>query len=144
MEESEPIGRIFKQIDDAFKKNSNQKLKATGITASQCDVLLFLFSAPKKEINQRDIETHLKLKNPTITGILKRMEKKGIIQCVINCTDKRFKNVVLTPKATIIEKNLRENIAFLDSLAVKHMSEDEIHTLGILLNRVLENLNENG
>jgi len=144
MDENEPIGRIFKLIDDAFKKSRNQKLKATGITASQCDVLLFLFSAPKKEINQRDIEAHLKLKNPTITGILKRMEKKGIIQCVVNSTDKRCKNVYLTPKAAVVEKILQENRTYLDNLVVKGLSKEEIHTLRVLLHKVLENINENG
>jgi DNA-binding MarR family transcriptional regulator len=144
MNESEPIGRIFKLINDTFKKDSNFKLKESGITGSQCAVLMFLFSTTKKEVNQRDIEAHLKLKNPTVTGILKRMEEKGFIQCVVNHADKRFKNVFLTPKAQIIEKNLRENMDCMDQLLVKNMSEQEIQTLRILLYKVLENISENG
>jgi DNA-binding MarR family transcriptional regulator len=144
MNENESIGRIFKRIDDTFKKGCNQKLKETGITASQWPVLMFLFSTTKKEVNQRDIEDHLKLKNPTVTGILKRMEEKGFIQCEVNSKDKRFKNVFLTPKAQTIENFLREDMECMDKLLVKNMSEKETQILRVLLFKVLENITENG
>ena len=144
MNENKPIRQIFKLIYDALKRDCNHQLKETEITASQCAVLMFLFSTTKNEVNQRDIEDHLKLKNPTVTGILKRMEEKEFIQCVVNSKDKRFKNVFLTEKAQIIEKNLQENMEYMDKLLVKNMSDNEIQMLRILLCKVLENITENG
>ena len=41
----------------------------------------YLITKPlfKEEVNQRDVERGLSLKNPTVTGLLKRLEEKGYI-----------------------------------------------------------------
>ena len=70
---SRPIGFLIKQINNVFEKELNERLKHTGITSSQCAVLDYLFHTSKEEVNQRDVEKNLNLKNPTVTGILKRL-----------------------------------------------------------------------
>ena len=42
---------------------------------------------------QKDIEKALNLKNPTVTGILKRLEENGFVLIVPSNKDKRCKNV---------------------------------------------------
>lgn len=59
-----------------------------GITASQCAVLDYLFDCEKEEVTQRDIEKGLNLRNPTVTGLLKRLDEKGYILSVPSNTDK--------------------------------------------------------
>ena len=68
------IGFIVKQINNIYEKELNERLKKLGITSSQGAVLDYLFHTNKEEVNQRDVERSLSLKNPTVTGILKRME----------------------------------------------------------------------
>ena len=74
---SQPIGFIIKQINNVFEKELNEKVKKLGLTSSQCAVLDYLFHTSKDEISQRDVERHLSLKNPTVTGLLKRLDEKG-------------------------------------------------------------------
>ena len=71
----QPIGFIVKQINNVFEKDLNEKLKTIGITSSQCAVLDYLFHTNKEEVSQRDVERHLSLKNPTVTGLLKRLDE---------------------------------------------------------------------
>ena len=72
---NQPIGFMVKQINNVFEKDLNEKLRTIGITSSQCAVLDYLFHTSKDEVNQRDVERHLSLKNPTVTGILKRLDE---------------------------------------------------------------------
>ena len=71
-----PIGFIIKQVNNVYEKDLNERLKKIGITSSQCAVLDYLFHTSKDEVSQRDVEKNLNLKNPTVTGILKRLDEK--------------------------------------------------------------------
>ena len=101
-----PIGFVVKQINNLYEKDLNEKLKKLGVTSSQCAVLNYLFHTNKDEVNQRDVERALSLKNPTVTGILKRLDEKGFVLCVPNAKDKRRKNIYLTEKAYDIQRRM--------------------------------------
>ena len=74
MKERMPIGFMIKQINTIYEKELNNLLKSVGITASQCAVLDYLFRSDEEAVNQRDIEKALSLRNPTVTGLIKRLE----------------------------------------------------------------------
>ena len=57
---------------------------------------------------------HLNLKNPTVTGLLKRLDEKGYILCVPNANDKRKKNIYLTEKAYDIQRRMENDRRKLD------------------------------
>ena len=82
MKEQMSIGLLLKQINNVYEKDFNNRLRTLGITASQCAVLDYLLTSRKEEVNQRDIEKALCLKNPTVTGLLKRLDEKGFILVV--------------------------------------------------------------
>ena len=93
-----PLGFKIKQINNVYEKDLTKSLKNIGITASQCAVLDYLFHTNKEEVNQIDVERHLNLKNPTVTGLLKRLDEKGFILCVPSNTDRRRKKIYLTER----------------------------------------------
>lgn len=78
MQKKRTIGFMFKQINNVYEKEFNNRLRTLGITASQCAVLDYLFDCEKEEVTQRDIEKGLNLRNPTVTGLLKRWTKRDI------------------------------------------------------------------
>ena len=110
MKERMPIGFMFKQINTIYEKDLNNLLKTVGITASQCAVLDYLFRSNEEVVNQRDIERALSLRNPTVTGLLKRLDEKGFILSVPNEKDKRCKNIYLTEKAYDIQRRDRKSV----------------------------------
>lgn len=135
-----PIGFIIKQINNVFEKELNEKLKTLGITSSQCEVLDYLFHTSKDEVSQRDVEKNLNLKNPTVTGILKRLDEKGYILCVPNAADKRKKNIYLTEKAYDIQKRMELNRRKLDRELTRGMTKREIEALRRNLDKLLYNI----
>ena len=91
MKERLPVGFMFKQINNIYEKEFNNLLRGIGITSSQCAVLDYLLGSSKEFVNQKDIEKALSLKNPTVTGILKRLDEKGFILAVPSNQDKVHK-----------------------------------------------------
>lgn len=136
------IGFVVKQINNVFEKDLNIRLKRLGITSSQCAVLDYLFHTNKEEVNQRDVEKNLNLKNPTVTGILKRLDEKGFILCVPNATDKRKKNIYLTEKAYDIQRKMEADRRKLDRELTRGMTKKEIAALTRGLEKMLYNIAE--
>ena len=142
MQERLPVGFLFKQINTVYEKDINNQLKGIGITSSQCEVLDYLFHCDKEEVNQRDIEKALNLKNPTVTGLLQRLDEKGHVLIVPNAKDKRKKNVYLTEKAYDIQRRMEADRRRIDKNLTLGMTRREVQALQKMLNRVLYNVSD--
>ncbi len=142
MRERKTIGFLFKQINNNYEKGLNERLKVLGLTSSQCEVLDYLFSSNKDEVTQRDIERALCLKNPTVTGLLKRLDEKGFV-LVVPCTDdRRCKNVYLTEKAYDIQRRMEEERKRMDKTLTLGMTKREVDALEKMLEKVVYNTAE--
>ena len=140
MKERLPVGFMFKQINNIYEKEFNNLLRGIGITSSQCAVLDYLLGSSKEFVNQKDIEKALSLKNPTVTGILKRLDEKGFILAVPSNQDKRCKNIYPTEKAYDIQKKMDNYRKKIDRRLTIGMSKKEIAALEKMLDRVLYNI----
>ena len=142
MEERQPIGFIVKQINNIYEKELTKRLKVLGITSSQCAVLNYLFQSNQEHVTQREIENYLQLKNPTVTGLLKRLDEKGFVLCVQSPTDKRCKNIYLTEKAFDIQKKMESDRKRLDKRLTIGMTKKEVEVFRRGLEKVLYNISE--
>lgn len=142
MRERRTIGLLIKQINNVYEKELNCMMKSLGITSSQCAVLDYLFHSNEEEVTQRDIERHLSLKNPTVTGLLQRLEEKGFIFSVPGSLDKRCKNIYLTEKAYDIQKKMEINRKKSDKMLTLGMTKREVEAFEKTLEKVLYNISE--
>ena len=142
LRERTTIGFLIKQINNVYEKDFNKILRSIGITSSQCAVLDYLFHSSEEAITQRDIEKHLSLKNPTVTGLLKRLDEKGFILVVPSTTDRRCKNIYLTEKAYDIQKKMEAGRKKSDRGLTIGMSAKEVQALKKALEKVLYNIAE--
>lgn len=117
-------------------------LKSIGITSSQCEVLDYLFQTSEEETTQRDIERRLSLKNPTVTGLLKRLEEKGFVFSVPSTSDKRCKNIYLTEKAYDIQRKMEASRKKSDKMLTLGMTKREVEAFEHALEKVLYNISE--
>lgn len=142
MKQRTNVGFLVKQINNIYEKDFNNQLKKLDLTSSQAEVLDFLFRCDEEEVTQRDIEKALSLKNPTVTGILGRMEEKGFVMILPSEKDKRCKNVYLTEQAFDIEKKMEAVRRKIDKNLTLGMTRREVEALQKMLNRVLYNIAE--
>lgn len=137
------VSVLIKRSALIFDKYANQLLQPYQLTGSQFRILMILYKAPSCSIRQADIETAFSMTNPTVTGLINNLEKKGLVQRVKNPKDKRSKLLVLTEDA---ERKRKEFIALADSIEremTDGLSESEAEVLVGLLMKIIEK-HENG
>ena len=97
-DEKRYYGILFKQLSIAFENNLQRTAARYDLTPAQAGIVVYLEDVDHP-VNQRELEQYFKLSNPTVTGLMKRMESKGFIQRIANPEDGRSKYIQLTPKA---------------------------------------------
>ena len=142
--ESKHVCGGFKIINNYFENQLNLGLAEYNLTRSQMDVLILLKINEKKNIqtNQKDIEKALSLKNPTVTGILDRLEDKGYIKRNVSSKDKRLKQISLTDASNEILLKSRNHAKKIEEKILSSLTSEEKEELLQLLDKIKNNIKE--
>lgn len=132
------IGCIFR-LNNALIKQKNRKMAKWELTSIQADVLVYiLLNADKGEINQLDIQAVFKLTNPTVSGIVDRLEEKNFIKRVKSLKDARFRRLIPMPKGEELLGVLTQSAHDAEEDLLKNMTPDEQEEFERLLKIALE------
>ncbi len=127
MELTQCINYLLTTAQHSVFQYLNGKLSAYDITPSQYGVLSCLwqreFATPKQ------ISEILCLETSTISGVLDRMQKKGLIDRVINREDRREVRVIPTEKGKALEEPISKIIDEVNEEVLKCFSEEEVQLL---------------
>ena len=104
------------------------------VTPVQYGVLKCLWSQDCQ--NPSQIAGSLFLDASTITGILDRMENKGMIKRIADPKDKRSLKVVLTERGRLLEEPVTEIIEEENKKVLQALNEEEREKLAEYLNRI--------
>jgi DNA-binding MarR family transcriptional regulator len=117
-----PLGIRLAILSKVYKQKIEERASEIGLTAVQLRVigeLRHMEVSGMTEINQRDLENAVAVTHPTMTEIIKRLEKKGAVVCTVSSSDKRYKKISSTPQYANIHIELEE----LDHLVFKELCE---------------------
>lgn len=131
--------RLFRLLHSTLRENVDRNIKALELTTSQLDVLVCIAEQGGGPVNQRKIEEELRLTNPTVTGILKRLEKKGFITRTVGATDRRYREVRLTGRCARLAERLQPGGQAMLLRAFRGFTPEEFDSLNRMLERLLEN-----
>lgn len=139
---SKRTGYMIKQINQLNQIRLNQMMAKFDLTASQTFTMIYLFKSydRKIQVKQKDIEREMDISNPTVTGILNRLESKGLIERVECKADARAKNICVTKKALELDIVLREMFSENETQLVSSLNDDEKKQLNYLLEKILSDL----
>ena len=72
---------LLKYLNKSINKHFDKRLAEYDLTGQQGRILFFIANKTKEDvdIHQNDIENEFHLSKSTVSGLVKRMEKKGII-----------------------------------------------------------------
>lgn len=118
--------------------NSNNEL-----TGMQSLFIKYLYDNDSKEIFQRDIEKKFNLRRPTATGILKLMEKQGLIEKTGVSYDARLKKIELTAKAIKRHLLIEHDIMEFEAKMRQGLSEEQIDDFLETIRKIRANIEEN-
>lgn len=91
-------GAMLRQINDIMEKNANNALRKQDLTLTQAGMLTELDNWEGKSATFKELEHFFGVAQPTIVGIIKRLEQKGWVETLHDASDKRIKIAHLTPE----------------------------------------------
>ena len=98
---ADKIAIFIKRLSLEIDKLSNPILEPYDLTHSQYKILKYLLMSPSETVKQVDIEHFFSMTNPTVTGLVQKLERKGMIERKVNPQDSRSK--ILCPTQKTIE-----------------------------------------
>ena len=140
----EHVGLLIKFLNGRITNKVNKNLVEFNLTCVQHEILCFINKNEKeRDVFQKDIEKCLKLTNPTVTGIIKRLEEKQMIVRCPSSIDARYKCLHVTEKGKdLICKSFKFGSNTIEKQLVNDMTDEEVKVLKNLLYRALKNMEE--
>ena len=134
------VGPRIKRISNAMDRKRTVDLEDLGLTSSQGLVLGYLARHQDEAVFPGDVCRHFGLSQPTVTGILQRLEAKGFLVYADDPADRRRRRLVPTEKALDCHQRVVEHFWETEALLTRGMSEAERETLLALLDRLIANM----
>ena len=134
------IGFYLKKIFQMMEKNLNKDLEDIDLTGMQAHVLIYLYKNRKNIINQRDIEREFELTNPTVNGILKRLENKGFIKRVVSLNDARNKEIMITDKSISLIAEMKKKAKNMENKMTLGITKEELDTFYQVIKKIFNNV----
>lgn len=131
------ISVLIKMSSLILDKHANQLLAPYDLTGSQFRILMLLYQSPLGNIRQIDIENEFLMTNPTVTGLVQKLEQKELIQRIPNAEDKRSKLLVLTERAMKMKEEILRLSDDLERQMTVNLSQKECAKLRELLTKIL-------
>lgn len=132
------VSVLIKKSSLIFDKYANQLLAPYDLTSSQFRILLILYKASACSVRQADIEAMFSMTNPTVTGLVNKLESHGLVKRVSNPNDKRSKFLALTEYAESKREEFLSLSETLETEMTDGLSEEETLVLHKLLEKIIQ------
>ena len=139
MDEHKKLGQKIKIISNTFSRAVNCATADLGLTGPQSFILGFLLVHRDDPPCQHDIETKFNLKHPTVTGILQRLEEKGMVTFSPDENDKRMKRIRITEDGISLGASTAAVLDSTEAALTSDLSDDELAELNLLLDKIVSN-----
>lgn len=139
MKEPIPAGRCISRLANQVRRRLDSFSTKSSISGSQGRILHFIL-AQSEDIFQKDIEEEFYLRPSTATGILRLMEKNGLISRVSMPNDARLKKIILSPKAMELKDFVVRDVTKLEEDMIRGIPEEELQIFYKVVHQMSENL----
>ena len=134
------LGFLLTRTARGMKWALDEKLIEHNITATQYIVLERMWE--KDGLSLTELGDRLHFDNPTMTGIIDRMERDGFLQRKRNDGDRRVVKVYLTPKGKIKQEQVGSIAEEVDNMAWEGFNQTQKKDLLKYLDRIWNKMNE--
>ena len=91
-----------------MQKLSDRFFSRFGLTDVQFNILMILKEHGSAGLSQQELSEHLIVTKSNVVGLIDRLERAGYVQRVSHPSDRRFNQIVLTPKGAKLETKVEE------------------------------------
>lgn len=130
--------RIMREMENGPLREEHRR-----ITGMQRWMLGYLNHQPEgAEIFQRDVEKEFNIRRSTASGILRLMEKNGLIERLSVDSDARLKRIVVTERARDFHRMVEDENVRMEDILTRGFSDGELAEFFRITDRISKNLDE--
>ena len=127
---------VLLRVADSLASQGDQLMKANGLTSAQYNVLRILRGAGPEGLPCNTIAERMISRDPDMTRLLDRMEKRELITRERQTEDRRVVKAQITDEGLKLLKKMDAPIRGLHKRQFAHMTSARLKTLMDLLNEV--------
>ncbi len=118
------LAMLIRELYALTMKSVDENLTAMGITHQQCMVIKRI--AHQGSVQNSELCSYMNLTKGTVSGIMKRLESKGLVKREIIASDKRHVRYVFTVQGMAFADSFRSQLnAIFESLFQNSVPEDK-------------------
>lgn len=130
---------LLRHIHITLKSEFNRALDELGLTLPQLEVLSVLKHA-EEGLLLKEVEQRIHVAQSTTTGIVSRMEQKGLVSLCPDPKDRRAKCVRITDEGRALTERAAIQMKETGDRLFSSLSETEMEILRTLLQKMADNL----
>ena len=142
--EEHHVMALLKQLSESLEAEANTGLRPYGITLSQARLLIELDHAAEGSLTFSQLRDILGVKQPTVWGIVSRLQDKGLVSIGRSDADSRAKTVHIEPAGRDICRASGADMDVHERRLTECLTEGEVAQLVSLLQRMLVHFRETG
>lgn len=135
------IKELDKKIAMYLIKNNDACQEFSIPTPTQIQIVKYIIKNDNKEIYQKDLEKNLNITKATLSGVLKTMEKNGILKRITKESDARSKKIMLNEKFKNHFQKNKKKLLEIEKILIKDINKEELEIFLKILNKIKENVN---
>lgn len=135
-------GLLIKNIDLCLAKKANNSLIDDDITLSQLRFLSYLYEKDGYTASLKEMERFYDVSQPTVAGMMKRLERKGLVSTSPDPRDRRAKNATLTARGKNLLKHQETFHCMTQNTLLEPLAPEERIAFMDMLQRVWENIKD--
>lgn len=135
-----PCSSLIKLLHDRLEKRANNTLRGKDLTMMQVAVLMELQKVEHKQRSMKELERIFCVAQPTVAGIISRLEQKGFVEASGDASDKRIKLAHITPAGEACCQEAAGHMAEAEERLLYGFSNEEKALFHHLLSRAAENM----
>lgn len=132
----------IKMLNTAVERILNREMAELGLTYTQTTVIGYLVENGGHDVCQKDIEYSLGLTRPTVSSILDRMERNGLIRIETQAADHRYKRIRLAEKALAQKDLISAKYRKVKAKIFDGITPEQREQLNAIVRQICENLQE--
>lgn len=137
----ENLSFLINKASKQLRNKLDKALREFDITASQLSVIMQIYSS-EQPITSAEIAQRLGSDRPTISGIINRLENKGIVLKVENPEDKRSSYLEIHKEANILVQQIKTISDELTIEVFSIYSREEANELTKMILKLIERTEE--
>ena len=130
-------GILIKQINDCLARRANNDLRTSGGTLSQVRFMEYIWANRDRPVPFKEIEAHFEVTQPTVVGVLHRMERNGLVIIEASDVNGKAKTVRLSAKGLQFRKEAEQHKKEAERMLLAPLAKDE----RIILIKLLQKIN---